>query len=169
MKGNCSRVLATCIQVEFFTQDIVVIASHIRAVVWTHTGLPTICCIPKAFQPQTTKTREQLHQHLDKTTVFIAGQQRNLGQKQKKRLRRRNTIEPIIGHMKADGKLDRCFLKGSIGDAIHVILCAVGQNIRKLLRWLCFAWILATLTWLFRPIWAIDRARQACRSPLTVW
>jgi IS5 family transposase len=38
--------------------------------------------------------------------------------------------------MKTDGKLGRCFLHGELGDALNVILCAVGQNIRKLLRWL---------------------------------
>ncbi|NJN48353.1 MAG: hypothetical protein HC808_19845 [Candidatus Competibacteraceae bacterium] len=74
------------------------------------------------------------------TQVFIAGQQRGITARQRKRLNRRNTIEPIIGHMKADGKLGRCFLHGELGDAVNVILCAVGQNLRKLLRWLFCAW-----------------------------
>ncbi len=34
-------------------------------------------------------------------------------------IRRRSAIEPAIGHMKADGKLDRNWLKGVLGDAIH--------------------------------------------------
>ena len=91
------------------------------------------------------------HQHPGQTHVFIAGQKRGITKKQKKRLRRRNTIEPIIGHMKSDGKLGRCFLKGELGDAINVILCAAGQNIRKLLRWLFCAWILLAFRTIFTP------------------
>jgi IS5 family transposase len=75
------------------------------------------------------------HQHPGDTQVFIAGQKRGITPRQRHRLRRRNTIEPIIGHMKTDGKLGRCFLHAKLGDAVNVILCAVGQNIRKLLRW----------------------------------
>ncbi|GGO84064.1 hypothetical protein GCM10011348_29440 [Marinobacterium nitratireducens] len=51
-------------------------------------------------------------------------------------MRRRNSVEPVIGHLKSDGKMRRCFLKGVLGDALNVLLCACGQNLRKLLRWL---------------------------------
>ena len=30
--------------------------------------------------------------------------------------------------------MDRCWLRGSTGDALHAVLCAVGFNIRWLLR-----------------------------------
>ena len=53
----------------------------------------------------------------------------------------RNSVEPVIGHLKSDGKMGRCYLKGELGDALNVILCGVGHNIRKLLRWLYFALI----------------------------
>lgn len=43
-------------------------------------------------------------------------------------------MEPAIGHLKADHRLDRCWLKGSEGDAPHAVLCAAGFNIRRLLR-----------------------------------
>jgi IS5 family transposase len=49
-------------------------------------------------------------------------------------LRRRQAIEPWIGHMKHDGKLGRCYLKGVIGDQIHATLVAVGHNFRTILR-----------------------------------
>ena len=42
--------------------------------------------------------------------------------------------EPIIGHLKADHRMDRCHLKGQTGDAIHAVLCAAGYNIKWLLR-----------------------------------
>jgi IS5 family transposase len=57
----------------------------------------------------------------------------------RREMRRRNGIEPVIGHMKDDGLLERNHLAGSVGDAINVILCAAGHNMRLLARWLrCF-------------------------------
>lgn len=62
-------------------------------------------------------------------------------------IRRRSAIEPVIGHMKADGKLDRNWLKGTLGDAIHAVLCGAGYNVRMILRKLrlFYALILAVL------------------------
>jgi len=54
----------------------------------------------------------------------------------KRELRRRSAIEPVIGHMKTDGHLGRCYLKGRHGDAANVVLSAVGQNLRLVLAWL---------------------------------
>lgn len=68
--------------------------------------------------------------------ILIAGQKRGVPKKEKRWMGRRNSVEPIIGHLKSDGKLRRCFLKGVLGDAINVILSACGQNLRKLLKWL---------------------------------
>ena|GEM_PF-3878763 len=34
-------------------------------------------------------------------------------------IKRRSAIEPRIGHMKMEGRLDRNPLKGSLGDALH--------------------------------------------------
>lgn len=39
----------------------------------------------------------------------------------------------MIGHMKADGLLDRNWLKGALGDAMHAILCGAGHNLRVIL------------------------------------
>lgn len=36
--------------------------------------------------------------------------------------------------MKADGKLDRNWLKGALGDAMHAVLCGAGHNLRMILR-----------------------------------
>ena len=49
-------------------------------------------------------------------------------------LRRRQAIEPWIGHMKHDGKLGRCYLKGVVGDQIHATLVAAAHNFRTILR-----------------------------------
>lgn len=56
--------------------------------------------------------------------------------------RRRSGIEPIIGHVKQDHRMDRNYLKGEEGDKINAILAGCGFNIRKLLR--------AILLWLFK-------------------
>jgi transposase, IS5 family len=45
-------------------------------------------------------------------------------------------IEAVISHMKAEGHLGRCYLKGRQGDAANVILTAVGYNLRLVLAWL---------------------------------
>ena len=54
----------------------------------------------------------------------------------KRERRRRSAIEPIIGHAKSDGLLERNHLAGATGDAINAILVGAGHNIRLLLAWL---------------------------------
>jgi len=54
--------------------------------------------------------------------------------KRRKLLRRRSLVEALIGHMKTDGLLERNWLKGRVGDAIHAVLCGAGQNLRLILR-----------------------------------
>ncbi|MBK1637240.1 IS5 family transposase [Rhodovulum adriaticum] len=68
-----------------------------------------------------------------KTRVLISGTRRGLTPTLARLLRRRSAIEPEIGHMKSDGRLARCPLKGTIGDAIFAVLCGCGHNIRKIL------------------------------------
>ena len=69
-----------------------------------------------------------------KTSVFISGQKRGVTPTIRKELRRRSAVEPVIGHMKEDGKLGRNWLKGSIGDKINALLCGAGHNMRIILR-----------------------------------
>ena len=68
--------------------------------------------------------------------VFISGQKRGVFGVIKRELRRRSAIEPVIGHLKAEGHLGRCYLKGRTGDAANAILSAVGYNFRRILAWL---------------------------------
>ena len=68
--------------------------------------------------------------------VFISGQKREVVGVIERELRRRSAIEAVIGHMKTDGHLDRCHLKGREGDAANVVLTAVGHNLRLVLAWL---------------------------------
>ncbi|MGB8365361.1 MAG: IS5 family transposase [Rhizomicrobium sp.] len=69
-------------------------------------------------------------------SVFISGQKRGVFGAIKRQLKRRSAIEPTIGHMKSEGHLGRCYLKGRAGDAANAILSAVGHNLRRVLAWL---------------------------------
>ena len=90
---------------------------------------------------------------VDDTRVLISGARRGLTPALAKVLRRRSTIEPEIGHMKTDGRLSRCFLKGTRGDAIFAVLCGCGHNIRKILAHLraLLAAVISVILAIFRP------------------
>ena len=62
------------------------------------------------------------------------GKAKSLTAQERQLLKRRQAIEPIIGHLKADHRLDRCHLKAELGDSLHAVLCAAGYNLRWLLR-----------------------------------
>jgi len=67
--------------------------------------------------------------------ILRSGQKRGVNTRTLKReLKRRSAIEAVIGHMKTDGRMDRCRLKGALGDALNAVLVAAGHNIRLLLR-----------------------------------
>jgi IS5 family transposase len=71
---------------------------------------------------------------VDGVQVWKSGQKRGVTRGLKAMIRRRSAIEPTIGHMKADGKLDRNWLKGALGDAIHAVLCGAGHNLRLIIN-----------------------------------
>ena len=76
------------------------------------------------------------HSTTNPRRVFISGQKRGVFGAIKRELRRRSAIEAVIGHMKNDGHLGRCYLKGRDGDSANLILTAVGYNLRLVLAWL---------------------------------
>jgi len=76
------------------------------------------------------------HDTTNPRRVFISGQKRGVFGAIKHELRRRSAIEAVIGHMKNDGHLGRCYLKGRDGDAANIILTATGYNLRLVLAWL---------------------------------
>lgn len=62
--------------------------------------------------------------------------------KQRKRNGRRAAIEPVIGHLKNDHRMARCFLKGAEGAGLNLALAAAAWNIKKWVNDLLFALIL---------------------------
>ena len=89
---------------------------------------------------------------VENVKVFISGARRGVTRTIAKLLRRRSAIEPMIGHMKNDGRLTRCPLKGTDGDAIFAVLCGCGHNIRMILRHLRIT--------IWQLIWLITRLCQ---------
>ena len=91
--------------------------------------------------------------------IFISGARRGVTRTIAKLLRRRSAIEPMIGHMKNDGRLTRCPLKGTEGDALFAVLCGCGHNIRMILRHLRA--VVRQLVWLIRQACMIIDADTA--------
>jgi len=92
----------------------------------------TGCSIERAYVDKGYRGHDASNPH----RVFISGQKRGVFGIIKRELRRRSAIEAVIGHMKTEGHLARCYLKGFVGDAANAILTAVGHNLRLVLAWL---------------------------------
>ena len=98
--------------------------------------------------------------------ILRSGQRRGVTRTMKAMIKRRSAIEPTIGHMKSDGRLNRNPLKGALGDALHAVLCGAGHNIRLLLSLLrLFAAHLrsAVLAWLKQI--RVDQSHHAALNP----
>lgn len=73
-----------------------------------------------------------------KFRVYTAGQKRRMTPEIKRQMRRRSAIEPVIGHLKAEHRMDRNYLAHRAGDAANAVLAAAGYNFSLLIRWLRF-------------------------------
>lgn len=112
--------------------------------------------------------------------IVHRGKSKRISEQERKQLKRRQAIEPIIGHLKADHRMDRCHLKGAQGDRLHAVLCAAGYNIRWLLRMIARKGITFVRRLYLRlctvagvsPNWALALLRlwpmSASRAPSTV-
>jgi IS5 family transposase len=105
---------------------------HTLRTVIENTQKLTGCEIERAYVDKGYRGHDAPHPR----RVFISGQKRGVFGAIKRELRRRSAIEPVIGHLKAEGHLGRCYLKGRAGDAANAILTAAGYNFRRILAWL---------------------------------
>jgi len=71
---------------------------------------------------------------IDGVPIWKSDQRRGVTRDLKAMIKRRSAIEPIIGHMKTDGKFGKNWLKGALGDAMHAVLCGAGHNLRMIMR-----------------------------------
>ena len=76
------------------------------------------------------------HNYPKKARVWVTGRVRGATRTLRREMKRRVAIEPVIGHLKAEHRLDRNRLKGREGDRANAILAAAGYNLHLLLRWL---------------------------------
>ena len=70
----------------------------------------TVICIPDSPKKRDTKYQKE---------------------QKRKKFRRRAAIEPIIGHVKSDHRMQRNYLKGFVGDEINLLLAASAFNLKK--------------------------------------
>jgi len=70
----------------------------------------TVICIPDSPRKRDTKYQKE---------------------QKRKKFRRRAAIEPIIGHVKSDHRMQKNYLKGFVGDEINLLLAASAFNLKK--------------------------------------
>lgn len=72
-------------------------------------------------------------------------------------MKRRAAVEPAIGHLKSDHRMDCNRLKGEEGDGFNAIMSAAGMNFWKLLKWAA-DYLYRFFTWLSNPhkIWLVS-------------
>ena len=80
--------------------------------------------------------------------------------------RRRSAIEPIIGHMKGDCRMERNRLKGVLGNKMNAMLAGCGMNFRKLLRKLSNLFLRLLLEMLYRLFPVPKSCMQTSLSPV---
>ena len=74
------------------------------------------------------------HNHSGPETVHVDKRRRGSTPRPLWRwMKRRAAVEPTIGHLKSEHRLERNRLKGAKGDAINAILSAAAMNFQKLL------------------------------------
>jgi IS5 family transposase len=113
---------------------------------------PQRCCVDRGYRGHGVTDTEVIPAHHKPPTPA-----------QRRELERRNAIEPVIGHMKSDGRLGRNFLKGALGDAMNAVLCGAGHNLRILLRKLRLFWL-----WILSLyIAGVSRFAQSNRAAVT--
>ena len=99
--------------------------------------------------------------------VVHRGRIKSMNERQKRLLKRRQAIEPAIGHVKHDNRMIRCYLHGSIGDALHAISCAAGYNIRWLMRAIMRLGLRGLFALVFLASWLTDMLRSRLRKART--
>jgi transposase, IS5 family len=89
----------------------------------------------------------------DSEIHVVPRKRRHLAKSLRRWMNRRAAIEPVIGHLKSEHRMERNRLKGRVGDQLNAVLSACGFNFRKLLRaFFCLDWLESLLTALCRSL-----------------
>jgi len=103
----------------------------------------TVICIPDTPKKRDTKYQKE---------------------QKRKKFRRRAAIEPIIGHVKSDHRMQRNYLKGFVGDEINLLMAASAFNLKKWMNnflTVLFLVKIAYLTYLILHIRAEEKRKYA--------
>lgn len=93
---------------------------------------------------------------VNEVSVHTPKPQKNITKATRQQHARRAAIEPVIGHLKHDYRLIRNYLKGTIGDAINLMMSAAAMNFKRVINlWLTeatYGWqliciIIANIYW----------------------
>jgi IS5 family transposase len=68
------------------------------------------------------------------TIICAPKPDKNITKTKRKRHGRRAAIEPVIGHLKSDYRMNRNFLKGVMGDEINVLMAAAAMNFKRVMN-----------------------------------
>lgn len=71
---------------------------------------------------------------IEDKSIIMSGQKKGMTLHLKRLLKRPQAIEPHIGHMKSNGKIDRNYLRGKVGDKDNAVLVGVEHNLRLIFR-----------------------------------
>ncbi|WP_036692698.1 transposase, partial [Pedobacter glucosidilyticus] len=71
--------------------------------------------------------------------------------------RKRASIEPIIGHIKQDHRLNRNFYKGIVGDNINIMLAAAAFNFKRMMNKWKSSFASFFLQWQLLLMWVFDK------------
>lgn len=71
---------------------------------------------------------------INNTALHTPKPDKNITTTKRKRHRRRAAIEPVIGHLKRDYRMARNYLKGTVGDAINVMMTASAMNFKRMMN-----------------------------------
>jgi IS5 family transposase len=73
--------------------------------------------------------------------AHVSGQKWRVAEQIKRELRRRSSVEPVIGHLKTEHRMGRNHLAHATGDAVNVVLAAAGCNLYGALSVKMGSWV----------------------------
>ncbi len=102
--------------------------------------------------------------------IIHRGRIKSMTRLRRRWLKRRQAVEPTIGHLKQDHRMNRCWLVGATGDALHTVLCAAGFNLRWLLRAIACGRIRPLFCALIeRNLYALNALKRSLRLLALPW
>lgn len=70
----------------------------------------------------------------EETKIYTPKPNPSITEEQRKKHSKRAAVEPKIGHLKSDHRLNKNYLKGVVGDCINAILAAATMNFKRVMN-----------------------------------